>query len=70
MHKLVRLAEQTRLVITDAQRILLDEINDFNLEARYPDFKHSFYGRCTEEYTAGYFIQIKEFFLWLVSPMQ
>ncbi len=43
IHNLVRLAQLSRLELTDEQIDLLDRINDFNLEARYPDYKFSHY---------------------------
>jgi len=42
MHNLVKLAEHTRLNLTGEHKIFLDEVNDFNLEARYPQFKNEF----------------------------
>ena len=42
IHNLVRLAQLSRLELTDEQIDLLDRINDFNLEARYPDYKFLF----------------------------
>jgi hypothetical protein len=36
-------------------------VTDFNLEARYPDIKFSFYQKCTREFTEKYFKQSKSF---------
>ena len=41
-HNLIKLAENTHISLTEEQKFLLDEINDFNLEARYPQFKMNF----------------------------
>ena len=47
IHNLVRLAENTGLSFTDEQLALLADINDFNIETRYPDLKFKFYQICT-----------------------
>ncbi|MBN2108095.1 MAG: HEPN domain-containing protein [Deltaproteobacteria bacterium] len=65
LHDLVRLSELTKLTLTEEQKLFLDEVNDFNLEARYPDYKQSFYKKCTEDFTAGYFKKIEEYYQWL-----
>ena len=70
LHDLLRLAELTGLALTDEQRIFLDEVNDFNLEARYPDYKQTFYKKCTEEYASDYFTKIKECHTWLLSQLE
>ncbi len=43
IHNLVRLAEVSSLDLSEEQRIFLDEVNDFNLEVRYPDYRQEFY---------------------------
>lgn len=67
IHNLVRLAELSGIGLTEEQTELLDRINDFNLEARYPDYKFTFYEICTGEYTAEYYNKIKELFRWIKS---
>jgi len=37
IHNLVRLAEKAGLSLTDAELDLLAEVNEFNIEGRYPD---------------------------------
>lgn len=70
IHNLVRLAEISGLRLTQENKIFLDEVNDFNMEVRYPDYKHSFYELCTKEYTKKYFNKIKEFYQWLISQIE
>ncbi len=67
IHNLVKLAEKSSLELTDDQKIFLDEVNDFNLEIRYPDYKKVFYLHCSKEYTMENFNKIKEFYQWLRS---
>ena len=67
VHNLVRLAELSGLNFSEEQLDFLDKINDFNIEARYPDYKFSFYKICTQEFTSEYFNKIKELYLWIKS---
>ena len=64
-HDLLYLAEKTQLELTKEQKILLDTITKFNLEARYDDYKESFRQNCTNEYTAQQIKNIKEVREWL-----
>jgi len=68
-HNLALLAEHTKLPLTADQKKFLLELNRFNIEARYPDYKHSFYKLCTQDFTREYFDKIKEFHEWLLSRM-
>jgi len=70
IHNLVRLAELSLLELTNEQKIFLDQVNDFNLESRYPDFKLEFYKQCTKQYTDKYFKKIKEYYKWLKSQLK
>lgn len=38
-HNLLKLAEASHLYLTEEQRLFLDEVNDFNLEVRYPEYR-------------------------------
>lgn len=70
IHNLIRLAEKTTLTLFDEQKQLLGEINRFNIEVRYPDYKHTFYKLCTKEFTEEYFTKIKDMYQWLLSQMK
>jgi HEPN domain-containing protein len=70
IHNLVRLAENTKLSLTEEQLTLLADVNDFNIEARYPDYKFSFHKTCTKEFTEEHFSKIKEMYKWLLSQMK
>lgn len=69
-HNLLKLAEQSGLSLTEEQKLFLDEVNDFNLEVRYPEYRKEFYKLCTIDFTNRYFIQIKEFSEWLKSRIE
>lgn len=66
-HQLAILAEKAGLKPTSERLELLETITDFNLEARYPDEKFSFYKRCTQEFTQRYLMDIEEMKTWLRS---
>lgn len=70
IHNLVRLAEGTNLHLTEGQLTFLADVNDFNMEARYPDYKFNFYKTCTKEFTEEQFLKIKEMYNWLLSQMK
>jgi HEPN domain-containing protein len=67
IHDIVKLAENTSLVLTEELRIYFDEVNDFNLETRYPEYKREFYKRCTREFAETHFLKIKEHYQWIKS---
>ena len=68
-HNLLKLAEISGLPLAEGQELFLDEVNDFNLEVRYPEYRSEFYRLCTREFAEGYFTKIKEFTTWLTSQI-
>lgn len=38
-HNLLKVAEASGLLLTEEQKFFLDEVNDFNLEVRYPEYR-------------------------------
>lgn len=70
IHNLVRLAELAKIELTDEQKFILDQINDFNLQTRYPDYKLEFYKRCDVEYAKMYLGKIKELHIWFNSQLK
>jgi HEPN domain-containing protein len=69
IHNLLRIAERTKLQFTSEQQSLLLEITQFNIKARYPDYKFEFYKKCTTEFTQTYFTKIKELYQWLLQQI-
>jgi len=69
-HNLIKLAENTHLSLTEDQKLLLDQINDFNLDVRYPQFKNEFYKKCSKPFTEQYFKQIEDISKWLKSQIK
>lgn len=68
-HRLIYLAETAGLKISAEQIELLEIITDFNLEARYPDEKFSFYKKCTREFTEANMKKIEEIKEWLLRQL-
>lgn len=50
-HNLLKLAEASDLPLTEGQKLFLDQVNDFNLETRYPEYRNEFYKFCTSSST-------------------
>lgn len=59
IHDLSRLAKLAQLDCTAQELDLLDAVNDFNIRARYPEQKLTFYKRATKSFTNRYFSDIK-----------
>lgn len=68
-HNLLRFAEMSSLKFSTKQLDLLDEINTFNIEARYNDYKFQFYKKATKEYTQKYFEKAEKNYSWLKKQL-
>lgn len=64
-HNLLALAEKCNLELTDKQIENLQTITQFNISARYDDYKENFKQKCTDEYTTKKINNIKEIRIWL-----
>ncbi len=67
IHNLVKLAEKTRIPLSEEKKVFLDEVSDFNLEVRYPEYKREFQRKCTREFCEQKLTKIKEHYTWLKS---
>ncbi|MDR0823059.1 MAG: HEPN domain-containing protein [Endomicrobium sp.] len=67
IHDLPYLAEKAKLTLTDEKESDLEMITSFQINARYEDFKFSFYKRCTKEYTTEKINKIRGIRIWLKS---
>lgn len=70
IHDLIKLSEKAKLRLTEDKEKIYDQINGFNIEARYPEYKKEFYKRCTVEFTTNYFEIIKNEFKWLKTNLK
>ncbi len=64
-HNLLAIAKKCNLDLTDEQIEKLQVITQFNISARYDDYKETFYKKCTDEYTAIQIKNIEEVYIWL-----
>ena len=64
-HNLLYLCKETGLDITDSDKQLLSEINEFNIEARYPDEKFIIYQKATREFTQKYVDNADRIYQWI-----
>lgn len=69
-HDLLRLAEKSLLDLDENKKDLLDLITTFNINARYPDYKHSFYKKCTHDFALENIKKIKELRIWILSLLK
>jgi HEPN domain-containing protein len=65
-HDLLVLADRAAIDTSEIQKDWLDLITTFNISARYPDYKKSFYKKCTEQFTMEHVSKIKELRVWLM----
>ena len=64
-HNLVELGKNTKINFSESQQILLADLKEFNLEARYPEWKKDFYKIANRAYAQKYLTETKSLFLWL-----
>lgn len=64
-HNLLALAEKCGLELSDEQIGKLQIITQFNISARYDDYKETFNKKCTDEYTKKQVKNIEEVRTWL-----
>jgi HEPN domain-containing protein len=68
-HDLLRLARKSDLELPGEYEEWLDEITTFNLNARYDNYKQSFYKLCTEEFTENWIKKIEDLRKWLINQL-
>ncbi len=66
-HDLVLLAEKCNLPLSDELVTDLKLINEFNIQTRYPDYKHEFYKRSTIQFVEEELKRIERLREWLLS---
>jgi HEPN domain-containing protein len=69
-HNLIKLSELSGLTKDIEKLKLFDEINEFNIEARYPDIKFDLYKKCNQEFAKFYKSKIEELFQWIKSEIK
>lgn len=69
-YKIGTIQQPDNLNLTEEQEVFLDEVNDFNLEVRYPQYKNEFHKKCTKQFSANYYQKINEMMKWLRSQIK
>ena len=69
IHDLRRLCEKADIELDDSRKILLDSISRFNINARYDDYKQSFYQLCTNSFTSEWIDKIKDCRIWIKAML-
>ena len=69
-HNLLKLANDCNINLTDELKIKLTTITAFNINARYDDYKRSFYTKCTSTYTTEWIIILKDLRKWIKEQMK
>lgn len=64
-HNLIELGKNTKIDFSEEYKNLLADLKEFNLEARYPEWKKDFYKKANNSYTKKYLLETKSLFKWL-----
>ena len=67
IHNIVYLLEKANVKMSNEQKDFLLEMNDLQLEGRYPDYLQQIYKRFDKYGTNEMLLQIKEIHKWLLS---
>ena len=69
IHDLLKLSKLAGVELTKDQVDLLEDVNEFNMEARYPEVKYQFYKKCTKTFVDRYYDRIRHFYQQLCQKM-
>lgn len=69
VHNLLRIAEKAGIELNEDQQLFFSEVTGFNINARYDDYKQSFFKKCTKEYALSWIEKIKEQRLWIKNQL-
>jgi len=69
-HNLVKLVETSKIKLDEKELNLLKNVNDFNIEARYPEQKMQFYKLCTKNYAEKYIKEIERLYKKLCQKLK
>lgn len=70
VHDLLKLANATNLKLSPEISEFLNRVTDFNIEARYTDYKSRFYKLCTKEFTETNFLKIRKTYEWIKKELK
>ena len=69
IHNLLRIAEKAGLDLDKEQQVFFSTVTGFNINARYDDYKQSFYEKCTREFTSVWIEKIKNQGIWIKNQL-
>lgn len=69
VHHLPYLISLSGVKISEKQQGLIKRINEFNLRARYNDYKFRFYKIADKDFTEKYLKNVEELFRWLKKQL-
>jgi len=69
IHNLLRLAEKSKILLTEEQKDFLDTVSTFNIRARYDDYNLEFYKICTKEFSKSWIEKIAGFRKWIKEQL-
>jgi HEPN domain-containing protein len=64
-HNLLKLANDCNIELNETKTLQLTTLTAFNINARYDDYKKTFYKKCTLEFTREWIDIIKELRIWI-----
>jgi HEPN domain-containing protein len=67
IHNLLKLAEISNINLTLEQSKFLSDVNRFQIEGRYPEFKTELYKIATKEFAINHINKIEEYYKWFKS---
>ena len=68
-HDLLYLIRKIDVELPSSYDEWLDEVTTFNINARYDDYKQSFYKRCTPEFSNEWIDKIEILRQWLINQL-
>ncbi len=68
-HNLVKLAEGTKLDISEEEKQFYYNINQFQIEGRYPDYLHNLYKKYKKDQTKKIIEEIETIRTWLLNKL-
>ncbi len=69
-HDLIRLMEVSKIELSQEEIDLLNKVNDFNIKARYPEYKAQFYKLCNKEYALKYIREVDKLYNKLCQKLK
>lgn len=69
IHDLKRLTKETGIILNNEQINSLNEITSFNIEARYDDYKLSFYKKANKEYAKKWTMICKNIYKLIIASI-